>query len=115
MIKILKNPQFTDDTLRGTPTIKSTSYDSGVVKQHITAGGKAIQCSNCLNFRPYQPQTHTIDKCYFLLPELAPEWWKNYAEKQLKLANLAIKPKSTSNDGTELMELREKSMVCSQC
>ena len=92
----------------GKPTIKSTSYDSGVVKQQITTGGKAIQCSNCLKFRPYQAQTHTIDKCYFLHPELAPEGWTNYAEKQPKLANLAITPKSTSNDGPEIMDLKAK-------
>jgi len=67
----------------GQPTIKTTSYDSGVVKQQITTGGKAMPCSNCLKFRPYQAQTHTCDKCYFLHPELAPEGWTNYTEKHL--------------------------------
>ena len=88
------------------PTIKSTSCDSGVVKQQITIGGKAIQFSNCLKIFPYQAQTHTTDKCYFLHPELSPKGWTNYAGKQPKLANLAIKPKSTSNDGAELMEMK---------
>ena len=39
---------------------------------------------------------------------MAPEGWTNFADKQPKLANLALKPKSTSNDGAELIERREK-------
>ena len=92
----------------GQPTIKTNSYDSGGVKQQVTTVGKAMTCSNCLKFRPYQAHTHTSEKCYFLHPELAPEGWTNYTEKKPKLASIAITPKSTSNDGVVNMELKAK-------
>ena len=65
----------------------------------------SVLCGNFIN-QNFKNSHFTIDKCYFLHPELAPEGWTNFADKQPKLANLALKPKSTSNDGADIMGLR---------